>query len=116
MVSGREVGPFLTFRLGPSVVEGKLVPLYTLELNCLAGSWIFEEWLFSLHFQYLVSLEEKLVSFGRRAAFEIFLSRLGPESLTGWIRCVVEGKLVPIFIYLVTFLEGICSLSRNLCV
>ena len=38
VVSGREVCPFLTFRLGPSVVEGKLVPLYTLELNCLAGS------------------------------------------------------------------------------
>ena len=43
MVSGREVGPFLTFWLGASVIEGKLVPLYTLELNCLAESWIFEE-------------------------------------------------------------------------
>ena len=37
-------------------------------------------------------------------------------SLTGWIGCVVEGKLVPIFLYLVTFLEGICSLSELVCV
>ena len=38
-LSGQWKGSWsLSFRLRPSVVEGKLVPLYTLELNCLAGS------------------------------------------------------------------------------
>ena len=50
------------------------------------------------------------------AAFEIFLSRLGLESL-GWIGCVVEGKLFSIFIYFVSLLEGnLFSISELVCV
>ena len=88
-VTRRVVVPSLTFRLCPSLVKGKFVLCTLVQLSQRVG---FLKSSCSLLFT-LNTLEEKLISFGRRcAAFQIFFQDLGLNHLPVGSDALLKGS------------------------